>query len=569
MEQSEQHGPAPGEQIPVPLDFPIVWENPDDEQLFWMHDAMHFPDPLTMLDDDVLIRTLERHGFTRAAEFYEMPIRPHARRINTYHYRAMVPVTASPEEMRAIGKRSQERLETVMYQLSDLWREEFLPEIKQYLEYWDGFDLHGASMPELLSHLDETTNRLERLWEIHFRVAFPMGLAPSMFEEFYGDLFGTEDPFEAYRLLQGLSNKTVESGQMLWQLSRKALYMPEVRKILEEKSAAEVPVAFEESAEGREFLAELRAYLDEYGHRGDKWGLSYPTWVEAPTPVIKMLKDYVTQPAGGPGEKLTELAAERERLLAETYERLRGYPQAVRDQFGSLLKAAQDSTVLSEDHGFWIDFHAMARVRRVLLEFGRRFAEAGVLEQPDDVFHLTLDELSETAGKLPDLDRRELVVQRKAEIEHFRAIQPPLALGTPPPGPPPDDPGSRALGKFFGTPPQPPSEPDVLQGSPGSPGVVRGPARVLQSLSEAAEIQQGEVLVAETTAPPWTPLFATVAAVVTDTGGILSHCAVVAREYRIPAVVGAAMATATIRDGQTVEVDGDAGIVRVLSENES
>ena len=466
---------------------------------------MHFPDPLTILDDDVLIHTLERHGFPRAAELYGMPIRPHARRINTYHYRAMVPVTTSPEEIETIGKRSQERLETVMYQLNDLLREEFLPEIEQYLEYWDGFDLHGASMPELLGHLDETMDRLERLWEIHFRVAFPIGLAPSMFEEFYRDLFGTEDPFEAYRLLPGLDNKTVESGQMLWQLSRKALEMPEVRKILGAKSAAEVRIALEESAEGREFLAELRAYLDEYGHRGDKWGLSYPTWVEDPTPVIMMLKDYTSQSDGGPGEKLTELAAERERLLNETYERLRGYPQAVRDQFSSLLKAAQESTVLSEDHGFWINFHTMARVRQVFLEFGCRFAEVGVLEQPGDVFHLTLDELRETAEKLPNLDRRELVTQRKAEIEHFRTIQPPPALGSPPPGPPPDDPGSRALGKFFGTPPQLPSEPDVLQGSPGSPGTVRGPAKVLRSLSEAAEIQQGEVLVAETTAPPGLP----------------------------------------------------------------
>ncbi|HZB84754.1 MAG TPA: hypothetical protein VE288_18120, partial [Rubrobacteraceae bacterium] len=402
MEQSEQHDLVPGQPIPVPPNFPIVWEDPGDEQLFWTHDAMHFPDPLTMLDNDVLIHTLERHGFAGAAEFYEMPIRPHARRINTYHYRAFVPVTASPEELEAIGKRSQERLETAMYQLNDLWEEEFLPEIEQYLDYWDGFDLHGASMPELLSHLDETMNRLERLWEIHFRVAFPMGLAPSMFEEFYRDLFGSEDPFEAYRLLQGLDNKTVESGQMLWQLSRKALGMPEVRKILEEKSAAEVPMALEESTEGREFLAEFRVYLDEYGHRGDKWDLSYPTWVEDPTPVIKMLKDYASQPDGGPGEKLTELAAERERLLNGTYERLRGYPQTVREQFSSLLKAAQHSTVLSEDHGFWIDFHSMARVRQVFLEFGRRFAEAGVLEQPEDVFHLTLDELRETAEKLPE-----------------------------------------------------------------------------------------------------------------------------------------------------------------------
>jgi pyruvate,water dikinase len=92
---------------------------------------------------------------------------------------------------------------------------------------------------------------------------------------------------------------------------------------------------------------------------------------------------------------------------------------------------------------------------------------------------------------------------------------------------------------------------------------------VLRSLSEGDGLEEGDILVAETTAPPWTPLFATAAAVVTDTGGILSHSAVVAREYRIPAVVGTGAATATIRSGQTVEVDGDRGIVRVLSEGGS
>jgi pyruvate,water dikinase len=92
---------------------------------------------------------------------------------------------------------------------------------------------------------------------------------------------------------------------------------------------------------------------------------------------------------------------------------------------------------------------------------------------------------------------------------------------------------------------------------------------VLRSLPETGGLEEGEILVAETTAPPWTPLFATAAAVVTDTGGVLSHCTVVAREYRIPAVVGAAMATSTIKDGQSIEVDGDKGIVRLLSETDS
>ena len=93
---------------------------------------------------------------------------------------------------------------------------------------------------------------------------------------------------------------------------------------------------------------------------------------------------------------------------------------------------------------------------------------------------------------------------------------------------------------------------------------MRGPAKVVRSLSEAGKLQTGDVLVAETTAPAWTPLFATAAAIVTDTGGVLSHCAVVAREYRIAAVVGTERATATIRDGQILEVDGDAGLVRII-----
>ncbi len=104
----------------------------------------------------------------------------------------------------------------------------------------------------------------------------------------------------------------------------------------------------------------------------------------------------------------------------------------------------------------------------------------------------------------------------------------------------------------------------MLQGTSGSPGTARGPARVVRSLAEAGRLQPGDVLVAETTAPPWTPLFATAAAIVTDTGGVLSHCAVVAREYGIPAVVGTGAATATIEDGQLIEVDGDAGLVRLI-----
>jgi len=112
------------------------------------------------------------------------------------------------------------------------------------------------------------------------------------------------------------------------------------------------------------------------------------------------------------------------------------------------------------------------------------------------------------------------------------------------------------------------SEMNKVKGLPGSAGVARGAARVIHSLAEAGKLQPGDVLVAVATEPPWTPLFATASAVVTDSGGVLSHSAVVAREYRIPAVVGAGNATTTFQDGQLIEVDGSNGIVRLVSENQ-
>src|SRR5205823_1526484 len=108
------------------------------------------------------------------------------------------------------------------------------------------------------------------------------------------------------------------------------------------------------------------------------------------------------------------------------------------------------------------------------------------------------------------------------------------------------------------------ADPNVVNGMAGSPGVYRGRVRLAHTLADGQALQDGEVLVTETTSPPWTPLFATAGAVVTDTGGVLCHCAVVAREYAIPAVVGTRVATHVLRDGMLVEVDGTAGEVRIV-----
>jgi phosphohistidine swiveling domain-containing protein len=179
---------------------------------------------------------------------------------------------------------------------------------------------------------------------------------------------------------------------------------------------------------------------------------------------------------------------------------------------------------------------------------------------------LTIDEVRAavaTDDESQDGDRvRTLVVQRRTEMDIARTLTPPPFLGDPPSGPPPgDNPFQRTTIKFFGGPPQQSEHANQLKANPGSRGVASGPARIARTLDDAAHLQPGEILVAITTMPAWTPLFGVAAAVVTETGGSLSHCAIVAREYGIPAVVGAYGATQRITTGQVVTVDGSSGVV--------
>jgi len=143
--------------IPTPPDFPVTWETPDDERTPWELDRMHFPDPLPPLEGELWCRIFH-NGFNPATEAYEMPMKGRARLMNTYLYSAIVP-TVPPEEMEAQGKRSEEKLGAAIARLSELWHGEWLPEIQSHLAWWDAFDLRGATMSELLAHLDETIDR--------------------------------------------------------------------------------------------------------------------------------------------------------------------------------------------------------------------------------------------------------------------------------------------------------------------------------------------------------------------------------------------------------------------------
>jgi pyruvate,water dikinase len=552
--------------IPAPDGFPVRWKSPEDDRLLWERDRAHFPDVLTPMEF-AAIETMVGHGSSAALAAYEAPIAGiEVRSFNGWYYQAVVPVLGSPEELAERGARAEANLRAAIESMHSLWESNWLPEIREHLAAWDGFDLAGASNAEFIAHWDETWERQRRLWELHFRIVLPAYLAMSAFDDLYRDLFGEGEALDSYALLEGVHNMTVETGQALWRLSRRALASDEIRSVLEQEATDGVIPALEASgsAVAQAFLAELREYLERYGHRGDKWSITAPTWVEDPSPAIKNLRDYITRPDSEAPAVTTRAAAHRaDGALAEARERLAAYPEPVRMQFEGMLAAAKVGSALSEDHNFWIDMNGLSRARYVILEAGRRLAEMGVIESAEDVFLLKPYEVRQSLVAGPSRVRGALVAQRARDLAAAAGMTPPPAMGTVPAGPMPDDPVTRMLVKFAGGPAAP-AAPGEIVGSSGSRGTVRGVARIVRSIVEAERLAPGEILVAETTAPPWTPLFATAAAVVTDTGGVLSHCAVVAREYGIPAVVGTGTATAMIADGQEIEVDGDAGIVRLL-----
>jgi phosphohistidine swiveling domain-containing protein len=554
---------APAQPIPQPPDFRVYFE-PGEDRLLWERDRTHFPQQLTPLEED-FVATFLAGGLTHGFAHYSVPLAgARSRAFHGYSYSAFEPLALAPDEIAARSRRSEAALEATIARLEDLWEEEWLPEIFEHLAAMEALEPRAVpSTVGLVDVLECYWEHLARLWQIHFEVVFPAYVAVSEFEDLYRDLFGGGQ-FDAYRLLHGFPTRTFEVGCDLWRLSRIALRSPEVADVLATEAAADVPAALAGVEGGAEVLDELDRHLEAFGHRTATWGLVTPSFVEDPSPVLKMLKDYATQPdSASPAHELDRLARERAIAVAEAREALRGYPAPVVAQFEALLQSAQVGLLLTEDHGFYIDAYAVSLLRDLLSEMGRRLVADGILDDADDVLMLTYDDLRVAALDLPGTDPRTLVEQRRATLAGYADITPPAALGTTPAVPPPDNPLIRMAMKSAGAP-VPSSEPGVVTGFAGSAGRVTAVARVVRSLAGTDALQPGEVLVAETTAPPWTPLFAVAAAVVTDSGGVLSHSAVVAREYGIPAVVGARTATAAIPDGALVEVDGDAGTVRVV-----
>ena len=352
-------------------------------------------------------------------------------------------------------------------------------------------------------------------------------------------------PGEMQTVLRGLAhNPTTEMDLELWQIARSAREDPTSRSALATYSPAQLSADYRAGALPERLQRDMGAFLARYGHRAiAEIDLGLPRWSEDPAHLLGAIANYqrLDDAAVAPDAQFARGAREAEAMIAALVSRVHGPRRRV---VRFLLRRVRLLGGLREQPKFQI-MRIFAICRAMIVPVGTALAERGLLDASDDVFFMTLPEARRAvAGE----DLRATVADRRAtyrrELARRRVPRVLLSDGT----------EAETL--------LPSSADGGIRGTPASPGIARGAARVILSPA-GARLEPGEVLVAPSTDPGWTPLFLTASALVMEMGGMMSHGAVVAREYGIPAVVGVPDATGRIATGARLVVDGSAGTVAV------
>lgn len=532
--------------------------DPADQGVTFMRDPMHFPFPVSPLFQSVHAPAFST-GFSQAAKELHLPVIDfQVRYRNNYHYERPVFVEpASEDEGRRIGQVAEASLQSELPRMEQRWNTEHLPRL---LEILDRLKRIASAPPEQCAGpetVDEINDLCAELWTIHFRIVDVSLVSLQLFDELFAELFGEDaDP---HALVSGVFTQSISAGIGLSDLAMTARSLG-IADVLAERQPGLLD-RLHETESGRDFVRRFDAYLEEYGLRQDLIDLITPTWRENPQLVINAIQGYLSNGRDNRAEhqeRIDQAAAATD----DARNALITYPEPVRQQFEALLGFARIGSYVKEEHNFYIDQQGLALIRLAFLRIGQDLVASGQIDAADDVFMLTTNEIRDAlAASLTSLQA--VVSERRESFVAAQTDTPPPFIGVPPSGPPPDNPITRALMRFSGGPPQESGDPDVLKGMAGSRGSVTAPAFVARTLEEATGIPPGHILVAVTTTPPWTPLFGIASAVVTETGGPLSHSAIVAREYGVPAVVGAHLATEKIATGQMVTVDGTSGLVHL------
>jgi pyruvate,water dikinase len=529
--------------------FPIEWRDPSDADITWEWDDMHMPGALSALAGDYteVIGAGMAYGHKRMGTPVEMRVRVW----NGYAYYGLA--TDVPEAEQAAMWERRTVAERAAIKVADAyWNERAVPEVRAAYAWVAARPVETMPLPELADMWDEVWARIGRCWAIHFyAIRGPYQVLDDL-ADLYESVIEAPAPGEALGLIGGGDHELQAVERDMEELAAIVARTPGLAEQLSEPGVTVEDLAAVPGAHA--FIEALGSFLDTHGHLGQNVDdLMLASWAEEPSLVLAELDKRIRTPGTITAEERRARLANEADHLAERVRAALADDAARLAQFEDLLEDARRIGHLTETHNYWIDRMAQASLRRFVVRVGRRLAEAGLIADPDDIFHLHRDEV-------PDLlrvggDRRELVAQRRRDLARFAATVPPRRVGKP---------TTEGAGDRFDGVRLTSTEPDELRGTGASAGVVRGPARVTLTQGDFGAVRPGDIIVCPSSNPSWVPLFAIAAGLITNTGGVLSHAAVVAREFALPAVVGTGDATTRIADGRMVELDGSSGIVRLL-----
>jgi len=576
---------------PYYLRFGEEWE----EQSLWLFGTIHFAEVLAPFDAVAVEATHMALGQMSSRTFAVPPsMGIAARLLNGYLYISPIPV-ADPQKIQERVQLFQSRAGeyyTNWNRIYAEWKEKVQAEIGRLraLSFEDPPEVeperfvterrgYGSAL-DLLTAYHRLVESIFRVWQYHMEIVIIGFAAYFTFYEFCKKAFPEISDQAIIRMVGAIEVSTFRPNEELKRLAQRAVELGVDGHFQPEANGKEVFEALERSEAGRAWLEEWHRSSDPwfYMNTGDGLQHHFRAWVDDPGAVFGILCDYVAKVKRG--ESLERDIEGRRRDRDQITEGYRALLQTEEDRkaFDELLGLVRNVYYAIEDHQFYVEHWYQSTFWNKVRELGRLLTKQRILQNEEDIFCLhwieveaaLVDMLLGWAIGVPARGGRywpKVVGRRRAILERLRAWTPLPALGQVPEAV--VDPAVVMLGGI--TPERLrewaeglKEEGKILRGIGASPGTAEGTARVVLRTEQLEEVQDGEILVCYATQPSWTPVLSRVRGTVTDAGGLMSHAAIVAREFGIPAVLGTGSATKRIRTGQRIRVDGDAGVVMIL-----
>jgi len=585
-----------------PYQYQFVTDDPVrnqyEKEMFWFYDGLHYPEPLYPFDtiwDEAWFLALSQYN---NRIFMVPPVRGvDHRMINGYVYISPVPVK-NPEE---IGQRAPHFMERAGFyyknwdDLEKKWKVKMEATIRELEKLQISrlpdmedksvvFDALGESKGfHLLKSYDDLINLGIKCWQYHFEFLNLGYAAYVFFLDFVQKLFPSIPAQRVTQMISGIDVIMYQPDEELKKLAKKAIELGVDQAVCFSQEWTQVEAALKKLPKGVEWLTSLNLSREPWFNvsTGTGWFHHDRSWNDAMNIPLNGIQTYIQKVKAGVNieRPMEQVRAERDRITAE----YRGLIEKEEDrkQFDELLGCAKTVFPYVENHLFYVEHWFHSVFWNKMREVAAIMVEHGVIKDVEDVWLLRRDEIKQAlwdivtawaTGVTPRGTQTwpKEVEWRKGVMAKFKEWKAPPAIGTAPEviqepftivlwgvtNSSLADWASVAEVKDLSTVKE-------FKGFAGSPGIVEGKARVCRTVEDIRSLQEGEILVAPTTSPSWAPAFAKIKACVTDVGGVMSHAAIVCREYGMPAVVGTGHATKIIQTGMMIRVDGSSGAITV------